>query len=120
MQVLPPLVGKDGPWTVSCSLHTNAEIRALGGCSVLLGPIEAPGTLVAWRQGSPHDIGQVPKPLCQCASERQNYTEPDRGVVVQDTRHWLSRESAARRSARECGLTSTEGCTRIASSCEGS
>ena len=75
VQVLPTMLGKDGPRTYLVLFENNAEIRATGGLPGAFSVVRADrGRLSMTGQGVPADIGRFPSPvLPQSEAEQQIY-----------------------------------------------
>ena len=75
VQVLPTMLGKDGPKKYLLMFENNAEIRATGGLPGAYALVTTDkGKISLTRQGAPKDIGRFDKPvLPQSEAEKQIY-----------------------------------------------
>ena len=75
VQVLPTMLGKDGPKKYLLMFDNNAEIRATGGLPGAYALITTDkGKISLTRQGAPKDIGRFDEPvLPQSQAEKQIY-----------------------------------------------
>ncbi|HWM72759.1 MAG TPA: DUF4012 domain-containing protein, partial [Nocardioides sp.] len=84
MEVLPGMVGADGPRDYLLVFQNNAEIRATGGMPGSWAHINAAnGKLVMARQGTASQFGQRPTPLPISDAEMEVYNE-QLGTYFQD------------------------------------
>lgn len=71
-QVLPPMLGSDGPKRYVLVIQNNAEIRATGGLPGAVSVIETDGGAVAMTQQiAGNSIPEQPKPLIPVTKEEQ-------------------------------------------------